>query len=421
MRDEFLTTSALGCEIHMHGAMCNVTAQRVVRNFGAAKSLSASCPRLTIQWSTHIFIFYDHHNHRHLYCYYYLNIVIKLIYFLYKQDCSSKQNINIGTFCTMQQIVNCPGSIHFGQHIIETWYSSPYPQEYASLKKLYICEFCLSYSASEVTQNRHARKCKHLRPPANEIYKDRFRDNDKSQEVVEISVYEADGAKSKLYCQNLCLLAKLFLDHKTLFYDVEHFFFYVLTKNDKFGSHIIGYFSKEKHCVNKNNVSCIMTLPIFQRKGYGSFLIEFSYLLSRKEGVLGSPEKPLSDLGRISYNNYWKYSILDAIQNKSDISLQEISIQTGITTNDILSALTDCNILVHDPKTDTYRLEIRKEDLQKLQKPRLRVKESELRWTKYESPFTKPKLLQTDESDSEDTVITEDYNACLSSPNMSDN
>jgi hypothetical protein len=41
-----------------------------------------------------------------------------------------------------------------------------------------------------------------------------------------------DGNINKIYCQNLCLLAKLFLDHKTLYYDVEPFLFYVLTKND---------------------------------------------------------------------------------------------------------------------------------------------------------------------------------------------
>lgn len=49
---------------------------------------------------------------------------------------------------------------------------------------------------------------------------------------------------SKIYCQNLCLLAKLFLDHKTLYYDVEPFLFYVLTKNDEKGCHLVGYFSK---------------------------------------------------------------------------------------------------------------------------------------------------------------------------------
>lgn len=57
-------------------------------------------------------------------------------------------------------------------------------------------------------------------------------------------MFELDGRDHKIYCQNLCLLAKLFLDHKTLFFDVEPFWFYVLTEVDREGCHIVGYFSK---------------------------------------------------------------------------------------------------------------------------------------------------------------------------------
>ena len=39
----------------------------------------------------------------------------------------------------------------------------------------------------------------------------------------------------KMYAQNLCLLAKLFLDHKTLYYDVDPFLFYVLCEKDAQG------------------------------------------------------------------------------------------------------------------------------------------------------------------------------------------
>jgi hypothetical protein len=36
----------------------------------------------------------------------------------------------------------------------------------------------------------------------------------------------------------------MFLDHKTLLYDVDPFLFYVLTENDARGAHVVGYFSK---------------------------------------------------------------------------------------------------------------------------------------------------------------------------------
>lgn len=74
----------------------------------------------------------------------------------------------------------------------------------------------------------------------------------------------------------MCLLAKLFLDHKTPYYDVEPFLFYVLTESDKRGAHLVGYFSKEKESPDGNNVARILTLPPYQRKGFGKFLIAFS-------------------------------------------------------------------------------------------------------------------------------------------------
>lgn len=52
------------------------------------------------------------------------------------------------------------------------------------------------------------------------------------------------------------------------------------------GYHLIGYFSKEKHCHQKYNVSCIMTMPQYQRKGYGRFLIDFSKYLSLRPFIL---------------------------------------------------------------------------------------------------------------------------------------
>ncbi|XP_070608133.1 histone acetyltransferase KAT6B isoform X2 [Erythrolamprus reginae] len=223
-----------------------------------------------------------------------------------------------------------PSVIEFGKYEIQTWYSSPYPHEYARLSKLFLCEFCLKYMKSKNILLRHGKKCGWFHPPANEIYRRK-----------DLSVFEVDGNISKIYCQNLCLLAKLFLDHKTLYYDVEPFLFYVLTKNDEKGCHLIGYFSKEKLCQQKYNVSCIMIMPQYQRQGFGRFLIDFSYLLSRKEGQAGSPEKPLSDLGRVSYLAYWKSVIWEYLHRHSEkqISIKAMSRATGMCPHDIATIL----------------------------------------------------------------------------------
>lgn len=57
----------------------------------------------------------------------------------------------------------------------------------------------------------------------------------------QLSIFEVDGLISKIYCQNLCLLTKLFLDHKTLYYDIEPFMFYVLTRNDEKGMRLFAF------------------------------------------------------------------------------------------------------------------------------------------------------------------------------------
>lgn len=77
-----------------------------------------------------------------------------------------------------------------------------------------------------------------------------------------------------------------------------------------------------------------MILPPFQRKGYGKLLIQLSkqigcplttlfdsavfslgYELAKRDNTIGSPEKPLSDLGKLSYRSYWAWVLLEILGN----------------------------------------------------------------------------------------------------------
>ena len=276
-------------------------------------------------------------------------------------------------------------SIEFGGWEIDTWYAAPYPAEYSRNRVLYICEFCLKYMNSDYVAWRHKLKCATKHPPGDEIYRDGS-----------VSMFEVDGRKNPEYCQNLCLLAKLFLGSKTLYYDVEPFLFYVLCEFDECGYHFVGYFSKEKRSSSQNNVSCILTLPIHQRKGYGNLLIDFSYLLTRVEEKTGSPEKPLSDMGLVSYRNYWRLVICQTFVNavgspdykQEGLSIDQISRQTGLTQDDVISALEGLRALVRDPQTKTYAFRVDidycRDYVAKWQaKGYVKLKPDKLAWTPY--------------------------------------
>eukprot|EP01029_Cantina_marsupialis_P021006 TRINITY_DN49887_c0_g1_i1.p1 TRINITY_DN49887_c0_g1~~TRINITY_DN49887_c0_g1_i1.p1 ORF type:complete len:410 (+),score=72.93 TRINITY_DN49887_c0_g1_i1:128-1357(+) len=224
-------------------------------------------------------------------------------------------------------------NIELGRFRMDCWYFSPFPKEFwpnESISCLHFCEFCLSFYRFREELLNHLSKCECRNPPGNEVYKDE-----------KISMFEVDGTTEQEYCQNLCYLAKLFLDHKTLYYDVNSFMFYVLCEVDEYGCHPVGYFSKEKLSETGNNLACILTLPCYQRKGYGRFLIDFSYALSKKEKKIGSPEKPLSDLGLLSYRSYWSGVLVELLNEceKTKISIIEISQMTSIKPDDVVATL----------------------------------------------------------------------------------
>jgi len=219
--------------------------------------------------------------------------------------------------------------IELGRHLMDTWYFSPFPPEYRDCKKLYFCEYTLQFFKQRSQLMRHLSKVRTRHPPGDEIYRNG-----------NVCMFELDGKKEKNFCQNLCYLAKLFLDHKTLYYDVDLFLFYVLCEIDERGAHVVGYFSKEKASEEGYNLACILTLPAYQRKGYGKFLISMSYELSKIEGKVGTPERPLSDLGRVSYHGYWTRELLMLLaSHEGTISIKDLSNRTAIRPDDVHNTL----------------------------------------------------------------------------------
>jgi histone acetyltransferase HTATIP len=198
-----------------------------------------------------------------------------------------------------------------------------------------VCPFCLSCFADRISLlDSHLPVCARV-PPGREVYRDL------EQRVI---VFEADGSVHRGFCERLALISKSYLEHKSLDYDTTPFVFYTLCSITDHGCIVAAYFSREKRNPDAFNLSCILTLPQHQGRGLGRFLVEMSYEMSRREGRLGSPEKPLSDLGEKIYQSYWKESVLDALVPLAHleglpIKLQDIMNRTGMVQADVVWAL----------------------------------------------------------------------------------
>ncbi|KMQ94180.1 putative histone acetyltransferase myst1 [Lasius niger] len=187
--------------------------------------------------------------------------------------------------------------IQIGKYEIDTWYFSPYPEEYGKQPKLWICEYCLKYMRLEKTYRYHM----------------------------------------------------------------------------------------EKESPDGNNVACILTLPPFQRQGYGKLLIAFSYELSRIEQAVGSPEKPLSDLGKLSYRSYWSWILLEILRDfRGTLSIKDLSQMTSISQTDIISTLQSMNMVKYWKGQHVICVtpKLVEEHIKSSQykRPRLTVDSSALRW-----------------------------------------
>ena len=115
------------------------------------------------------------------------------------------------------------------------------------------------------------------------------------------------SSSAQLFCQNLSLFSKLFLENKSVCFDLSAFNYYLLVYDGQPPSgpsyarqgvsgqgtshQVIGFFSKEKMSWDHNNLACILIFPPWQRRGLGKVLMGVSYELGRREERMGGPEK----------------------------------------------------------------------------------------------------------------------------------
>ncbi|CAI6334635.1 unnamed protein product [Periconia digitata] len=247
---------------------------------------------------------------------------------------------------------------------IKPWYPSFYPEELVGRRvdRLNVCQWCFKYTKELPAFLGHLTACPYRdsAPPGGAIYAQS-----------NLAIYELDGAEHKLYAQNLSLFAKLFLDTKSVFYDVTTFLYYLLvlkdpspainntrpssqdTGGDVERGQIVGFFSKEKMSWDNNNLACICIFPPWQKQGLGQVLMAASYELGRKERRMGGPEKPLSDLGRLAYIHYWSQTLartILAVPAKRTLSVADLRDETYIAVDDIISTLQSMDVLEHRKK-----------------------------------------------------------------------
>ena len=73
-----------------------------------------------------------------------------------------------------------------------------------------------------------------------------------------------------------------------------------------------------------------------------------SYELSRREGRIGGPEKPLSELGRCGYQKFWEARVANAIigmRNKASMTVEEVSRHCWMAVDDVIIALKEMDLL----------------------------------------------------------------------------
>lgn len=113
-------------------------------------------------------------------------------------------------------------------------------------------------------------------------------------------------------------------------------------------------------------------------------------MLSRIEGKRCSPEKPLSDLGLVSYASYWSHCVFGQLLGRRGAppDLEAICDATGMTMNDVLAVLEHTGSVRWVPDAQAYAVIVEEGLLQQFRAKQagralLAARPECLRWAPY--------------------------------------
>lgn len=117
-------------------------------------------------WLFLIYAFMQFYMLGFVFFFYIIHFLVSLKNVVLQQNLHScEQHLMLRAFSCAQEKLRIQGQITegsnmiktilFGRYELDTWYHSPYPEEYARLGRLYICEFCLKYMKSQTILRRH--------------------------------------------------------------------------------------------------------------------------------------------------------------------------------------------------------------------------------------------------------------------------
>lgn len=221
---------------------------------------------------------------------------------------------------------------------------------------MYICHRCLGPYADLLSLVGHLELCRVSHPPGFLIYRNACDSNPSSLSglrgapLPEVRAYVIDGAEDVVYCRHLAMLMKCFVESKVIQNDVDMYEFVVVTANrtlaaawcsessllgeagaeellrydaDRWDGQVVaGFYCRLKQLPNVG-LSCIATLPCFQKCGVGKLLVRLAYFLGfLRQRYCGCAlcgddgcgiDRPFSVSGNLLLHSTWKSTLLPVL------------------------------------------------------------------------------------------------------------